>query len=109
LAIVDSFEELEIPPFLLAMRIHALAVVADLDERGRVVSTSDLSGGERTLPLARENLKKWTFVAGGPRRAVVVYYFKVQGGCLSKSTSHFQLTLNNFVTVTGCVNQRWMS
>lgn len=105
-AIASKFEDMRLPTPLVVAQIHSLAVVAaDLDQDGKVVSTSAISGSEPLLTLSRENLSKWTFVPNAEKRVVMAYYFKMEGTCVDNTRTLFQMILNNFVMVTGCVRR----
>jgi TonB family protein len=97
---VISFEELKYPALGLTARIQGLVVVqVRLDDDGKVVDATALSGHEILAPATLTNVKKWRFFPNAQKTAVIVYDFTLEDDCYKPDT--FTLKANNLAVITG--------
>jgi len=95
---VVSFEKMKYPVMGLTARIHGLVVVqVRLDDEGKVVDATAISGNEVLVPDTLANVKKWCFSPNAQKTAVVVYNFTLEGGCYQPDT--FTLEGRNLAVV----------
>jgi hypothetical protein len=101
---VIDFQELGYPALALQTRTQGLVVVrARLDDDGKVVAASAISGSELLVPDCLANIKKWRFRPNAHRAAVIVYNFRLSYAAKCKSAgSFFTLEAPNFATVADC-------
>lgn len=88
---------------LLAHQTRTTGVVvirAKLDDQGKVVGASAISGHDLLIPSAIENAKTWQFKPNSRHAAVLVYNFRIASGLCDGSFFTFEPP--NFVTVTAC-------
>jgi len=97
---VVSFEKMKYPALGLTARIDGLVVVrVNLDDEGKVVDATAISGNEVLVPDTLANVKKWRFDPNVQKTAVVVYDFVLEEGCYQKDT--FTLEGRNLVVIAG--------
>ena len=97
---IASAEDLSYP--LNAYNIQGVVVVqAKLDNNGKVVMATAVSGDERLIPDCLANTKKWRFQPNPQRAAIIVYNFRHTGSC-KVETSMSTVQPPNFVSITGC-------
>jgi Gram-negative bacterial TonB protein C-terminal len=99
-----SFEDLAYPTVAKIARNQGVVVVmAKLDDKGNVVSTSAITGPKTLIPDCLSNAKKWKFQPNPHKSAVIVYEFRLaDGACHDASHSLFQLLHRNFASITAC-------
>ncbi len=101
---VTSFERMKYPPIARKARIQGRVVVrVELNETGRVVSASAVSGEPLLTPDALSNARKWRFHPNADKVALVVYDFRLRSQCVQyKSASRFAFKEPNMGLVTDC-------
>jgi TonB family protein len=100
---VIDFEDLGYPPLARAVRVQGVVVVrVRLDNDGKVVEATAISGSDLLVPESLANAKKWRFKPNARRAAVIVYNFRLVGICKSSAVSFSTLQEPNFVTITRC-------
>lgn len=99
-----SFEDLAYPLLARRAKVQGVVVVkATLDENGRVVGASAISGANLLIPDVLENAKKWTFRPNSRHSAVIVYDFRIdEGACHDALKSLFLLKHPNLASITAC-------
>jgi len=101
---VLDFEDLKYPPLAREARISGIvAVEAELDDKGEVMSAVAISGNAMLIPDCLTNVRKWRFRPNPKRLAVVVYNFRFPCDGIrynSDTQQQFVLTPPNFATIT---------
>lgn len=101
-----DYEDLLYPAVGRSAHIQGVVVVrAILDDQGRVVKATAISGAEPLVPACLTNAKKWRFRPNASKMAVIVYNFRLIDTISKSGCSHFELAPPNFATVTSCVTQ----
>ncbi len=101
---VVSFEELRYPALALQTRTEGVVVVlVKLDNDGKVVQASPISGSSLLIPDCLANANKWRFRPNSEGAAVIVYNFRLQSAKKCKAaTPSFTLLRPNFANITAC-------
>jgi TonB family protein len=99
-----TFADMAYPVAAQGARVQGVVVVrVGLDDRGRVATTSAVSGNKALIPDCLANSKKWTFKPNPHKSAVIVYEFRLdEGACHDDSHSLFRLLHFNFASITAC-------
>jgi outer membrane biosynthesis protein TonB len=101
---VPDFEDLKYPPLAREARISGIvAVEAELDDKGEVMSAVAISGNAMLIPDCLTNVRKWHFRPNPKRLAVVVYNFRFPCDGVrhnSDTQQQFVFTPPNFATIT---------
>jgi hypothetical protein len=79
-----------------------VVVRVKLDDSGKVVESTALSGDQLLVHDCPENVKKWHFHPNARRAAVIVYNFRLAGWECQTEPSFFMLQRPNFATINGC-------
>jgi TonB family protein len=100
-----SFVDLAYPVVAKSAKVQGVVVVkVSLDNDGRVLTASAVSGAKALIPDTLANARKWTFKPNPHKSAVIVYEFKIdEGACHDDSHSLFRLVHFNFASITACV------
>ena len=94
------FESLAYP--LAARLTHTQGVVViqvELDDAGRVTTSTALSGAKVLIAECLSNAKKWRFQSNVRHIALIVYLFKIEGLCSLPCSSQFSFHPPNLVIV----------
>ncbi|MGH9679657.1 MAG: energy transducer TonB [Candidatus Acidiferrales bacterium] len=98
-----DYEDLAYPAIGHTARIEGVVVVrAILDDQGKVVDATAISGAEPLVPACLANAKKWRFRPNASKMAVIVYNFRLIDTISKSGCSHFELAPPNFATITTC-------
>jgi hypothetical protein len=101
-----NFEDLEYPTIGRTAHVQGVVVLkANLDDEGKVVGATAISGPEPLIPDCLANAKKWRFRPNAKKSVVIIYNFKLTDAISKSGCSHFMLEPPNFVTITSCVPQ----
>ena len=102
--IVTSFEETSYPYLARLARIEGVVVVrVNLDDDGKVVSASAVSGHDLLVRQALPNIRKWRFRANSSKTGVVIYDFKfAEGTCGTSRGQLFVFRKPNVAEVIAC-------
>jgi hypothetical protein len=95
------FETLAYP--LTARITHTQGVVvirAKLDDDGKVVSATAISGAKDLISDSLSNSKQWLFQPNANKSVILVYQFKIEGLCKLPCPSHFTFSPPNLATIT---------
>lgn len=96
-----SYEEMNYPPLAHQERIGGVTVIRlKLDDHGKVVEASAISGQEVLIASAIANAKKWQFEPNRQHAVIMVYNFRLARELCNSSFFTFQPP--NFVTITAC-------
>jgi TonB family protein len=102
---VIDFEDVKYPVLARDTNTQGVVVVrVRLDNDGKVVEATALSGFELLVQECLANAKKWRFKPNARRAAVIVYNFRLIGLCKSSAVSFSTLQEPNFVTITRCID-----
>jgi outer membrane biosynthesis protein TonB len=100
---VGHFEDMKYPPAArLAPVQGAVVVKVRLDDEGRVVESTAISGAKYLIPDCLANSKRWRFQPNASKSAVIIYDFRIIQGLCNSMTSQFTFQPPNFVSVTSC-------
>ena len=104
---VDHFEHPFYPNIARSARVQGGVVLnVTIDERGRVVEASALSGPRLLVRDAIENVKKWTFYESAQREEVIVFAFVLDSRACGKKNAPdkdlVELVQPNLVLLTAC-------
>lgn len=102
---VSSFEQMNYPALAqyVASQSQGIVIIrVKLDETGRVLEATALSGQDILVPDCLANVKKWRFQPNPSRNAIVIYNFRIVPGECSSASSVFAFEPPNFATVVGC-------
>jgi hypothetical protein len=97
----DYFEEMAYP--LKAWLTHAegaVVILLKLDDDGRVLTSTALSGARALVPDCISNSKRWRFPPGSRRSAILIYLFRIEGVCHLPCRSQFLFRPPNLATIT---------
>ncbi len=76
--IVTSPEQMIYPPIARQANVEGIVVVkVNLDDAGKVVSATALSGARLLIPDSVANAQKWRFQPNNHKVAMVVYEFRL--------------------------------
>ena len=99
-SLIERPEEMEYP---LAARLKqvqgVVVIVVEVDQAGKAVRTSALSGPRLLVPGALANAKTWTFHRTSIGRAVIVYDFRIEGSCKLPCRSQFLFRAPNVAVI----------
>jgi len=97
----QHFEDLAYPLAARLSHVEGIVVVRlHLDEEGRVINATAISGPKALISESVANAKKWRFQPNSEEAAVIVYRFRFEGLCNLPCTSQSRYEPPNFVTVT---------
>lgn len=101
---VEALEGLNYPPIARLGRVSGRVVVrVTLDERGKVLSASALSGHNVLAQAAIANAKEWRFHPSPDKTAEIVYEFRIIDECVQdESATRFHFEVPNSVLITDC-------
>lgn len=104
---VSSFEEMHYPALARTAHRESMVVVqVKLDDNGKVVSASAISGSKMLIPDTLANVRKWRFHPISNKTAVIIYDFHfVEGKCSLGRNGSFVFRQPNVATITTCVAQ----
>lgn len=97
----DYFEEMTFP--LNARLTHTegtVVILANLNEQGRVIASTALSGAKALIPEAVSNSKRWRFQPNSRKSVILVYVFRIEGVCHLPCRSQFLFHPPNLATIT---------
>jgi TonB-like protein len=104
LKLVD-FEDLTYPALGRTAHIQGVVVIRTrLNDQGKVVDATALSGSDVLIPASIENAKGWRFQPNPQHAAIIVYNFRLTDAVSKSDCSHFMLQSPNFATITSCVS-----
>jgi outer membrane biosynthesis protein TonB len=104
LKLVD-FEDLTYPALGRTAHIQGVVVIrAKLNDQGKVVDATAISGSDVLIPASIENAKGWRFQPNPQGAAIIVYNFRLTDAVSKSGCSHFTLQAPNFATITSCVS-----
>jgi hypothetical protein len=99
-----DFEDLTYPGAARVAHVQGVVVVrASLDDQGRVVDATAISGNAVLIPDTISNVEKWRFQPNAEKAVVVVYNFRMTNEESKAGCSHFSLLPPNLANVTACV------
>lgn len=105
---VKSFEQMSYPPIARQARIQGTVVVsAKLDDAGRVISATAISGARLLIPDSLSNAKQWRFSPNTNGLAILIYEFRIAEGKCKHGTSHFEFDKPNRPSITSCGVYTW--
>jgi TonB family protein len=100
---VIDYTELTYSSIARYARIQGAVVLrAKLDNEGRVVDASVISGPEVFRLDCLNNIRKWRFEPNPRKSVVVIYNFSLVDGRCKSDTSLFVLQERNLATVISC-------
>jgi TonB family protein len=106
--VVISFEELRYPAIARTSRVQGVVVVkVNLDETGKVVSATAISGSKMLISDSLSNAQKWRFRPSVGKNAVIVYDFRLADGRCdpTKGTGLlFVFREPNIASITSCMD-----
>lgn len=108
---VLHYEDLPYPVF--AQMNHTQGVVVlklSLDENGKVVDATALSGAPILIQATIRNAEQWRFSPNSENAAIIVYNFRIGGTGCQRHSPYSQMTFEppNFVTITNCKAPVWL-
>jgi hypothetical protein len=74
-----------------------------LNDEGKVVEATAVSGNDILIPDCLANAKKWRFRPNAKKTVVIVYNFRMTYAVSKSGCSQFMLQAPNFATITSCV------
>lgn len=103
-AIVTSFEEMSYPHLARLANIEGVVVVrVILDDDGKVVSASAITGHDLLVRQALPNASKWRFLPNSSKAAVIIYEFRfADGTCGDTRSQLFVFREPNVASVIAC-------
>jgi TonB family protein len=106
---VRSSEEMLYPPIARQARIQGIVVVrVMINDDGKVLSATAISGAKLLVPEALSNVKKWKFRANATKAAVIIYEFRLAEGKCNHETNHlFAFHEPNVALIVGCEQTSW--
>ncbi len=102
---VFHFEDMKYPAISQYAPLESegfVVVRANLDNGGRVLEASAISGKELLIADTLTNIKKWRFQPNNSKVAVVVYNYRLARGICKSPSSVFTLDGSNLATITAC-------
>lgn len=100
---VIDYAELTYPSIARHANIQGVLVLrASLDDHGKVVDASVISGAEAFRLDTLDNIRKWRFEPNLHKSAVVIYNFSLLEGRCKSDSSLFVLQGKNLATVMSC-------
>jgi hypothetical protein len=100
---VLSFEGMRYPVLAYHARIQGLVPIqVKLDDQGRVIDATAISGPSLLAAPSVENVKKWLFGPNGSKSTVIVYRYKILKGTCDDESQLFVLQESNVATVFAC-------
>ena len=103
---VDHFEKPVYPSIAVSAHVRGAVVIeVSIDEQGRVVDASVLSGPRLLKDFAVQAVRKWTFFrSAGPKEIVVVAFAQDSRACTKDGFNKdvVELTQPNLALVTAC-------
>jgi TonB family protein len=99
-----DFEDLTYPTPARTAHIEGVVVVrASLNDKGKVVEVTAVSGNDVFIPECLANARKWRFQPNAMKAVVIVYNFRMTYAVSKSGCSQFMLQAPNFATITSCV------
>ena len=100
--IVD-YEEMRYPTVARNAHVQGMVVIrVKLDDQGKVVDATAISGSEFLVRDSIENAKKWRFKPNTQKSAAIIYNFTLPGGFCKSQGSLFLQQGANVATIIGC-------
>lgn len=101
---VASFEPLDYPAVADTAHVQGAVVVkVQLDDHGKVVGATVISGPDLLTEASMQNARKWQFEPNPKHAAVIVYLFRIKGVCHENTySSQFIFEPPNLATITSC-------
>lgn len=104
--VVSSFAEMRYPRMAQVGNVRGIVVVrVKLDDAGKVVSTTAVSGSKLLIPDTLANAKDWQFQPNAAKSAVIIYEFEIKGRCEDKDSRRdhlFVFRKPNIASITAC-------
>ena len=105
--VVSSFAEMRYPRMAQVGNVRGIVVVrAKLDDAGKVVATTAVSGSKLLIPDSLANAKNWQFQPNAAKSAVIIYEFEIKGRCDQGKDSgrhhRFVFRKPNIASITAC-------
>src|SRR5260370_27865367 len=96
------------PAIARSANIASIVVVRiKLDDAGKVVSATAVSGAKALVFDVMPNIQKWRFRPNAAKAAVIIYEFRLATGqCRQRVREQFVFPAPNVATGTGC-EEHW--
>ncbi len=106
--VVTSYTAMSYPRMAQVSHILGMVVVrVELDDAGKVVSSTAVSGSRVLIPDSLANAKKWRFQPNAKKNAVIIYDFRLAEGMCDPNESESQNRIfvfrkPNIASITAC-------